>query len=127
MTETLNTIVRIIAVMIELVAAWVLIPWIKSKVDEKKFDSIKRWVEVAVSAAEQLYKYEGGGVEKKAYVLEFLAKAGIELDAESLDALIEAAVFKLPQYFELDGDVIESEAAADGIPPEERREITVKI
>lgn len=127
MTETLNTIVRIIAVMIELVAAWVLIPWIKSKVDEKKFDSIKRWVEVAVNAAEQLYKYEGGGVEKKAYVLEFLANAGVELDAESLDALIEAAVFKLPQYFELDGDVIESEAAADGIPPEERREITVKI
>ena len=57
----------------------------------------------------------------------FLARAGIELDADSLDALIEAAVFKLPGYFELDGDVIAAEAAAEGIPPEEQREITVKI
>ena len=41
--------------------------------------------------------------------------------------LIEAAVFKLPGYFELDGDMIAAEAAAEGIPPEEQREITVKI
>lgn len=127
MIDSLNVIVRIVTLIIETVLACVLIPWIKSRVKEKDFENIKRWVEVAVEAAEQLYKYEGGGVDKKAYVLEFLARAGIELDADSLDALIEAAVFKLPGYFELDGDVIAAEAAAEGIPPEEQREITVKI
>ena len=44
-----------------------------------------------------------GGAEKKAYVVEFLNSKGFKIDAETLDKLIEAAVFNLPDYFTISG------------------------
>ena len=58
---------------------------------------------VAVEAAEQLYTGSGRGAEKKAYVVEFLNSKGFKIDAETLDKLIEAAVFNLPDYFTISG------------------------
>ncbi|MBS6833541.1 MAG: hypothetical protein KH216_12100, partial [Clostridiales bacterium] len=43
------------------------------------------------------------GAEKKAYVVEFLNSKGFKIDAETLDKLIEAAVFNLPDYFTISG------------------------
>ena len=54
-------------------------------------------------AAEQLYTGSGRGAEKKAYVVEFLNSKGFKIDAETLDKLIEAAVFNLPDYFTISG------------------------
>ena len=39
----------------------------------------------------------------KAYVVEFLNSKGFKIDAETLDKLIEAAVFNLPDYFAISG------------------------
>ena len=68
-----------------------------------QFEKIKMWVTVAVEAAEQLYTGSGRGAEKKAYVVEFLNSKGFKIDAETLDKLIEAAVFNLPDYFTISG------------------------
>lgn len=53
------------------------------------------WVKIAVVAAEQLYKGSDRGEEKKAYVLDWLNKQGITIDADKLDAMIEAAVHEI--------------------------------
>lgn len=50
---------------------------------------------IAVSAAEQIYVGSGRGEEKKAYVLEFLNSKGFTVDMDSLDKLIESAVYAL--------------------------------
>ena len=66
-------------------------------------DKVIGWAQKATEAAEQLYTGSGRGAEKKAYVVEFLNSKGFKIDAETLDKLIEAAVFNLPDYFTISG------------------------
>lgn len=89
----------IVALIAALITAFV-IPWLKSKLTAEKLEKIKLWVQIAVEAAEQLYTGSGRGAEKKAYVVDFLNSKGYTLDPDSLDKLIEAAVFNLPKYLE---------------------------
>lgn len=98
----------IIALVVAVITAFV-IPWLKGKIDADKLEQIKLWVTVAVGAAEQLYNGTGRGEEKKAYVVKFLQEKGFTLDPDSLDKLIEAAVFNLPEYIGL----IETEGKPD--------------
>lgn len=98
----------IIALVVAVITAFV-IPWLKGKIDADKLEQIKLWVTVAVEAAEQLYNGTGRGEEKKAYVVKFLQEKGFTLDQDSLDKLIEAAVFNLPEYIGL----IETEGKPD--------------
>lgn len=98
----------IIALVVAVITAFV-IPWLKGKIDADKLEQIKLWVTVAAEAAEQLYNGTGRGEEKKAYVVKFLQKKGFTLDPDSLDKLIEAAVFNLPEYIGL----IETEGKPD--------------
>lgn len=98
----------IIALVVAVITAFV-IPWLKGKIDADKLEQIKLWVTVAVEAAEQLYNGTGRGEEKKAYVVKFLQEKGFTLDPDSLDKLIEAVVFNLPEYIGL----IETEGKPD--------------
>ncbi len=98
----------IIALVVAVITAFV-IPWLKGKIDADKLEQIKLWVTVAAEAAEQLYNGTGRGEEKKAYVVKFLQEKGFTLDPDSLDKLIEAAVFNLPEYIGL----IETEGKPD--------------
>lgn len=84
----------IITLAVALVTAF-LIPFIKSKISAEKYAEIQVWVKAAVEAAEMIYVGTGRGLEKKQYVLEFLAKKGYKLDTESVEALIEAAVLEI--------------------------------
>ena len=88
---------QIISAVIALISALVsafLIPWIKTKIDADKLQTIRAYVEIGVKAAEQLYDAKDGP-EKKAYVLSFLAEKGITFDSEVVDKLIEATVLQL--------------------------------
>lgn len=84
----------IITVAILVITTFV-IPWIKGKVDAQKWDKAMDLVLIAVNAAEQIYRESGMGEKKKAYVLAFLNSKGLTLDAETIDAMIEAAVLDL--------------------------------
>lgn len=95
-TPIANAIIALIAAVI---TAFV-IPLLKAKISTEKMEKIKMWVNIAVEAAEQLYTGSGRGAVKKAYVVEFLSAKGYTLDPDSLDNLIEAAVFNLPKYIE---------------------------
>lgn len=99
----LTPIVEAIATLAVAIITALVIPWLKGKIDADKLEEIKLWVTVAVEAAEQLYTGSGRGAEKKAYVVEFLNSKGFKIDAETLDKLIEAAVFNLPDYFTISG------------------------
>lgn len=96
----LIAIINAVIVMIVAIFTAVIIPLIRSKTTAAQFEKIKMYVTIAVQAAEQIYIGHGRGAEKKAYVVEFLNSKGFKIDAETLDKLIEAAVFNLPKYFD---------------------------
>lgn len=91
-------ITPIVNAVIALLAAGVsvfLIPWIKSKTTDAQRKELLEWVKIGVAAAEQLYEGQGRGEEKKKYVLEFLKSKGFDLNEESVNNAIEAAVKQL--------------------------------
>lgn len=88
---------QIISAVIALISALIsafLIPWIKTKIDADKLQTVRAYVEIGIKAAEQLYTASEGD-KKKAYVISFLAGKGIKFDVETVDKLIEAAVLQL--------------------------------
>ena len=90
-TPILEAIISLVAVIFTVL----VIPYIKSKTTIEQQAEIYAWVQIAVSAAEQLFKGIGRGEEKKQYVLDWLAARNIKVNADELDAMIESAVFDL--------------------------------
>ena len=88
-----NIILAIISLLVAVAEAF-LIPWIKTTWDNAKIERLSRYVEVGVSAAEQLFTTEQWA-EKKSYVQSFLASKGYNVNLTEVDAAIEAAVIRL--------------------------------
>ena len=107
----ITEIAGIIKLAIELVIAcaslW-LVPWLRAKLNAEQVADMLRWVEIAVSAAEQLYDAARGD-EKKKYVVSFLEDHGYRVDDDEVDLAIEAAVLKL--HSELDSTCTEEKVA----------------
>lgn len=100
----ITPIMEAIITLVFLCITTFLIPYIKSKTTSAQQEQIQAWVNIAVMAAEQLIQGSGKGTEKKEYVIKWLNKYNITFDAEKLDAMIEAAVYKLtnnPAYIEI--------------------------
>lgn len=91
----ITDIAKIAITLICAVISTFLIPWIKSKTNEKQREMIKGWVSVAVAAAEQIYRYSEDSYEKYHYVRDFLLSRGITYDENEIEALIEAEVYRL--------------------------------
>lgn len=90
-------ITEIVSAILTLVVALVsvfLIPMIKAKTSKSTLDKVSQLITVAVGAAEQLYSSEEGQA-KKDYVLAYLETQGINIDAETIENLIENAVLRL--------------------------------
>lgn len=94
MVDLTQVIVAIVGLIISLVSVF-LIPYLRTKVGSEQLDVIKFWVNIAVEAAEMIYRESGKGSEKKAYVIEFLNSKGFTLNTAEIDNLIEAAVLEL--------------------------------
>ena len=91
----ITPIVAIIIALIFAVITIIIAPWIKSRTTSEQLKQIMSWVNIAVLAAEQLFEGVGRGEEKKQYVLDFLKSKGYYIDAEKIEAMIEAEVAKL--------------------------------
>ena len=91
----ITLIVETLIAFICAVVSCVVIPLIKKHTNAAQQKEINAWVAIAVTAAEQIFQGNGRGDEKKAYVLDFLSEKGYTLDANSIDALIESAVYEL--------------------------------
>lgn len=89
-TELLQAVITLISVII----TTFLIPYIKKKLSNERLEELKKWVSVAVKAAEQLYGSKTGK-QKKEFVLSFLMDKGIIFDAAEVATLLESEVYKL--------------------------------
>lgn len=98
MTDITPIIEAVFALLAAVITA-VVIPYIRSRTTAQQQAEINAWIKIAVSAAEQIYKGQGRGEEKKAYVLDWLKAHGVTVDADKLDALIESAVYELNSGF----------------------------
>lgn len=95
MSVDITTIVNAVIALIAAVVSAFIVPWIKSKTTAQQREELVAWVKIAVAAAEQIYKGDKRGEEKKRYVLDFLKDNGFTVDADSVNAAIEAAVKQL--------------------------------
>jgi hypothetical protein len=94
----LTQIILAVITLIGGIVARYVIPWLKSRVDERKMDTLVNLINVAVYAAEQLYNSDQGQ-EKKEYVVNLLAEKGYVIDVDNisteLNAMIESTVKEL--------------------------------
>jgi hypothetical protein len=91
----ITPIVAIIIALIFAIITIIIAPWIKSRTTSEQLMQIMSWVNIAVLAAEQLFRGVGRGEEKKQYVIDFLKSKGYYIAAEKIEAMIEAEVAKL--------------------------------
>ena len=89
-----TALIQAIITLISLIITGFLIPFLKKKLSNEKLDELKKWVRIAVSAAEQLYGSKTGQ-QKKEFVVAFLLSKGIVFDVEEVNAMIESEVYKL--------------------------------
>lgn len=91
----IDIIVKVIIPILGAIITYILVPFFKQKTTKEQREEIYFWVQVAVGAAEQIYKEKGQGKLKKEYVIDFLTSKGINITIQELDILIEAAVKEL--------------------------------
>jgi hypothetical protein len=91
-TELFQALIALLATLI----TTFVIPLIRKKLSTEKTEELKKWVGVAVKAAEQLYGSKTGQ-EKREYVVSFLVSKGIVFDVDEVNTMIEAEVYKLTQ------------------------------
>lgn len=95
---TFNILKIVITIATALISAYV-IPLLKEKLKDAKYQSLLEIVGIAVRAAEQTIKGSGQGAVKKdeviSFVTEWMVKHGISITQDQLDQLIEACVYQL--------------------------------
>lgn len=91
----ITPIIKAAILLLCTVVTCVLIPYIRSKTTISKRQEILEWVNIAVTAAEQIYKGNGRGAEKKMYVQAWLRERNIVVNDSEIDAMIESAVHNL--------------------------------
>lgn len=93
MTQVIVAIIGLIGIIL---STW-LIPLLRAKTTEQKWENAMFWVKLAVQSAEQIYQQQGMGEIKKKYVEQFLKEHNIKLDEKQIDVAIEAAVLQIQE------------------------------
>lgn len=95
MSEMMMEILKVLVMLACILLTRYVIPWIKAKISAEQLEQVKTWVNAAVLMAQQVYDAKPGP-ERKAIVVDLirgmLIKKNIDISAEQLDTLIEAAV-----------------------------------
>lgn len=73
-----------------------LIPWLVERYGNEKLEKARKWVEIAVYAAEKVYG-AGHGDQKLAYAEQVLAEHKIKLDLQTIKTLVDAEIKKMEQ------------------------------
>lgn len=89
-----TNLIECLITLLSALATAFLIPFFKQKLSDEKQQKLQFWVQVAVTAAEQLFGSKAGQ-QKKDYVVAFLLSKGIVVDVDEVTALIESEVYKL--------------------------------
>lgn len=95
---TANNIFYVVLSIVSVLVTGVLVPLLKQKYGKEKVLSVIEAVNIAVKAAEQIYKETGQGNLKKQYVLMRLNEQGFKVSEKELDDMIEASVLELNRW-----------------------------
>lgn len=95
---TANNIFYVVLSIVSVLVTGVLVPLLKEKYGKEKALSVMEAVDIAVKAAEQIYKETGQGNLKKQYVLMRLNEQGFKVTEKELDDMIEASVLELNRW-----------------------------
>ena len=95
---TANNIFYVVLSIVSVLVTGVLVPVLKQKYGKEKVLSVMEAVDIAVKAAEQIYKETGQGNLKKQYVLMRLNEQGFKVTEKELDDMIEASVLELNRW-----------------------------
>lgn len=86
---------KLVIMVVTLIVTRYVIPYLKAKTENEKFDKVIKVICESVKAAEQIFG-DGDGESKKRYAVHFACKilsdAGIRITVNEAEALIEAAV-----------------------------------
>lgn len=93
-----NNIFYVILSIVSVLITGVLIPLLKQKYGREKVLSVMEAVDIAVKAAEQIYKEIGQGDLKKQYVLMRLNEQGFKVTEKDLDDMRRASVLELNRW-----------------------------
>lgn len=92
-TPIVNAVIGLIAAVISVFIVPKVNAYLKEKLSTTELERLEKAVEIAVQAAEQIYKtIPQSGASKKIYVLEYLQKQGYTVNTEEIDTLVEAKV-----------------------------------
>ena len=96
MDEKLFQVILAIIPVLGTILTVYIIPFIKAKIGNENLSKYEYWVNIAVKAAEMIWKETGHGADKKAYAVEFIDKMfnskKTVITTEQINALIESAV-----------------------------------
>lgn len=95
---TFNILKIVVAVATVFISAYV-IPLLKEKLNDSRYNRLLEMVEIAVRAAEQTIKADGAVKKDEVvkFVTQWMLAHGIAITQEQLDQLIECAVYNLKQ------------------------------
>ena len=88
-------IAQVVIGIVSLIVTGIIIPLILTKTSKEKLEKALVITDIAVKAAEQIFKETGQGVIKKKYVIDYIKKSGLNLSDDEINALIESAVKEL--------------------------------
>ena len=96
MDEKLFQVILAIIPVLGTILTVYIIPFIKAKIGNENLSKYEYWANIAVKAAEMIWKETGHGADKKAYAVEFIDKMfnskKTVITTEQINALIESAV-----------------------------------
>lgn len=99
MNDLTFNILKIVITIATVVLSAAVIPLLKEKLNDSRYQRLLEMVEIAVRAAEQTIKGSGQGAIKKdevtKFVTDWMFTHGIFITQEQLDQLIECAVYNL--------------------------------
>ena len=95
---TANNIFYVVLSIVSVLVTGVLVPLLKQKYGREKVLSVMEAVDIAVKAAEEIYKETGQGDLKKQYVLMRLNEQGFKVTEKDLDDMRKASVHELKQW-----------------------------
>lgn len=95
---TFNILKIVVAVATVFISAYV-IPLLREKLNDSRYNRLLDMVEIAVRAAEQTIKADGAVKKDEVvkFVTQWMLAHGIAITQEQLDQLIECAVYNLKQ------------------------------
>ena len=95
---TANNIFYVVLSIVSVLVTGVLVPLLKQKYGREKVLSAMDAVDIAVKAAEEIYKETGQGDLKKQYVLMRLNEKGFKITEKDLDEMRKASVLELNRW-----------------------------